>query len=74
MELTETDIKEFQTIIKEDDGIDLNFEEAQEEAQKFIRLMEIVVEPDDLKGGDANVKSECEIKTSASNRGSGRTM
>ncbi len=44
MKLTETDIQEFQTIIKADYGIELSYDKAHEDAQKLIQLMGIVLE------------------------------
>lgn len=57
MQLTNTDIQEFQKIILDDYGVALALEEASENAHKLIQLMEIVLELDDQKGGDANVKN-----------------
>lgn len=47
MQLTETEIQEFQTIIKEDYGIDLSHEKASEDAHRLIQLMGIVLELSD---------------------------
>ena len=52
MKLTDSDIKEFQIIIKEDYGVDIGWNEASENAHKIVQLMEIVLEVDDLKEGD----------------------
>jgi len=56
MQLTETEIKEFQKIILDDYGVDLSHDKACEDAHKLIQLMGIVLELDGQEGGVAGMR------------------
>ncbi len=49
VQLTKKDIQEFQKICKEDYGKELSYEEADVDANKLVRLMQIILEPDEEK-------------------------
>ena len=48
--LTEKDIQEFITIIREDYGVELTPEEGRKEAEALVRFAYLLSRPDQLKG------------------------
>ena len=45
--LTENDIKEFQEIYRQEFGKEISYQDAYDGAQKLIRMVQILMEPDE---------------------------